>query len=79
MTRTYARACGGQSVAEGAPQGHGEILTILTVLSPRGLLASMTIETATDGDIFLAYVEQVLYPALRPGDVVVMDNLSATG
>jgi transposase len=37
----------------------------------------MTIEEATDGDIFLAYVEQVLGPKLRPGDVVVMDNLSA--
>jgi transposase len=37
----------------------------------------MTIEQATDGDIFLAYIEQVLGPKLRPGDVVVMDNLSA--
>jgi transposase len=37
----------------------------------------MTIEEATDGDIFLAYIEQVLGPKLRPGDVVVMDNLSA--
>ena len=77
MTRTYARACGGQRVAEGAPQGHWKILTILGALSLRGLLATMTIEEATDGDIFLAYVEQVLCPALHPGDVVVMDNLSA--
>ena len=37
----------------------------------------MTIEAATDGDIFLAYVEQVLCPQLGPGDVVVMDNLAA--
>ena len=37
----------------------------------------MTIEEATDGDIFLAYVEHILCPALRPGDVVVMDNLSS--
>jgi transposase len=37
----------------------------------------MTIEESTDGDIFLAYVERVLCPALRPGDVVVMDNLSS--
>jgi hypothetical protein len=47
-------------VAEGAPQGHWKILTILSALSLRGLLATMTIEEATDGDIFLAYVEQVL-------------------
>ena len=64
-------------MAEGAPQGHWKILTILSALSLRGLLATMTIEEATDGDIVLAYVEQVLCPALHPGDVVVMDNLSA--
>ena len=77
LTRGYARACGGQRVAEGAPQGHWKILTILSALSLRRLLATMTIEEATDGDIFLAYVEQVPCPALHPGDVVVMDNLSA--
>ena len=77
MTRGYARACGGQRVAEGTPQGHWKVLTILSALSLRGLLATMTIEEATDGDIFLAYVEPVLCPALQPGDVVVMDNLSA--
>jgi len=38
MTRGYARACGGQRVAEGAPQGHWKILTILSALSLRGLL-----------------------------------------
>jgi transposase len=37
----------------------------------------MTIEAATDGEIFLAYLEQVLCPQLQPGDIVVMDNLSA--
>lgn len=46
-------------------------------MSLRGLIATMTIEEATDADIFLAYLEQVLCPALKPGDVVVMDNLSA--
>ena len=77
MTRGYARACGGQRVAEGAPQGHWKILTFHSALSLRGLLATMTIEEATDGDIFLAYVEHVLCPKLQAGDVVVMDNLSA--
>src|ERR1039457_3147508 len=50
MTRVYARACGGQRVAQGAPQGHWKILTILGALSLRGLVATMTIEEATDGD-----------------------------
>jgi len=54
MTRGYARACGGQRVAEGRSQGHWKILTILSALRLRGLLATMTIEEATEGDIFLA-------------------------
>jgi transposase len=46
-------------------------------MSTRGMIATMTIEEPTDGDIFLAYVEHVLCPALKAGDVVVMDNLSS--
>lgn len=46
-------------------------------MSQRGMVATMTIEEPTDADIFLAYVEQVLCPALQAGDVVVMDNLSS--
>ena len=52
-------------------------MIILGAMSLRGMIATMTIEAATDREIFLAYVEQVLCPALRPGDVVVMDNLSS--
>src|SRR5215472_7418431 len=50
---------------------------MLAVLTVRGLEAPMTIAEPTDGDIFLAYLEQVLCPRLRPGQVVIMDNLSA--
>jgi len=53
------------------------VLTILGALSRRGVVAAMTIESATDGDVFLAYLEQALCPKLQAGDVVVMDNLSA--
>jgi transposase len=42
-----------------------------------GMVATMTVEAATDTDIFLAYLDEVLCPQLRPGDVVVMDNLSS--
>ena len=77
MTRLYGRCIGGRRIAEATPGGHWKILTILSAMSTRGMIATMTIEEPTDGDIFLAYVEQVLCPALRPGDVVVMDNLSA--
>ena len=77
MTRLYGRSPRGQRIHEAAPGGQWKILTILGALSLRGMIATMTIEAATDADIFLAYVEQLLCPALRPGDVVVMDNLSS--
>jgi transposase len=77
MTRLYARCLGGKRIHEATPGGHWKILTILSAMSLRGLIATMTIEEPTDSDIFLAYVEQVLCPALHAGDVVVMDNLSS--
>ena len=77
MTRLYGRSPQGQRIHEATPGGHWKILTILGAMSLRGMIATMTIEEATDADIFLAYVEQVLCPALKPGDVVVMDNLSS--
>ena len=77
MTRLYGRCTGGRRLREATPGGHWKMLTILSAMSTRGLIATMTIEEPTDGDIFLAFVAQLLCPALRPGDVVVMDNLSA--
>ncbi len=77
MTRLYARGPGGKRIHEATPGGHWKIMTILGAMSLRGMIATMTIEEPTDADIFLAYVEHVLCPALKPGDVVVMDNLSA--
>jgi transposase len=77
MTRLYARGVGGRRVHEATPGGHWKIMTILGAMSLSGMVAIMTIEEPTDTDIFLAYVEHLLCPALKPGDVVVMDNLSA--
>ncbi len=77
MTRRYGRARRGERVSEGTPCGHWRTLTVLGAIRSSGWAATMTIEAATDGDIFLAYLEQVLCPQLQPGDVVVMDNLAA--
>src|SRR5262249_59094932 len=77
MTRRYARAPRGQRVKEATPEGGWQILTMLAALPTRGLEAPMAIAEPADGDIFLAYLEQVLCPRLRPGQVVIMDNLSA--
>jgi transposase len=77
MTRLYARCPGGPRIHETTPGSHWKILTILGAMSTRGMIATMTIEESTDTDIFLAYLDHVLCPQLRPGDLVVMDNLSS--
>ena len=71
MTRLYARCLGGRRIHEATPGSHWKIMTILGAMSTRGMIATMTIEEATDTDIFLAYLDHVLCPQLRPGDVVV--------
>jgi transposase len=77
MPRLYGRAPRGERVLGRAPQNYGQNVTILGALSYTGLEAVMTVEGATDADVFRAYVHEVLCPTLREGDVVVADNLSA--
>ena len=77
MTRLRGRAPRGERIAEATPQGHWKVLTTLGTMSLRGIEAVMTIESPTDGEVFLTYLDQVLCPQLTPGDVVIMDNLSA--
>ena len=67
MTRRYGRALPGERVREGTPAGHWHTLTLPRAITTAGLLATMTMESPTDTDIFLAYLEQVLCPRLRPG------------
>jgi hypothetical protein len=66
MTRLYARGVGGRRIHEATPGGHWKIMTILGAMSLSGMVAIMTIEEPTDTDIFLAYVEHLLCPALKP-------------
>lgn len=77
MTRRRGRCLGGRRIHEATPESHWRILTVIGAMSRKGMIATMTIEAATDTDIFLAYLDHVLCPALVPGDVVVMDNLSS--
>lgn len=77
MTRRYGRARRGQRVHDAAPENWGRNVTVLGSLSCQGLEAVMTIEGAADAAVFRAYVSEVLAPTLKPGDVVVMDNLGA--
>lgn len=77
MTRRFGRAIPGKRVHDATPKNHGRNVTIIGSLSCYGLTAVMTVEGATDAAVFRAYVSKVLAPTLRPGDVVVMDNLGA--
>ena len=77
MTRLYGRAPRGERVVGSVPQNYGENITMLASLGTSGLGALMTVNGATDGSVFRAYVEEMLCPTLRRGDIVVMDNLGA--
>jgi len=77
MTRRCGRCLGGGRIHEATPESHWRILTVIGAMSLKGMIATMTIEAATDTDILLAYLDHVLCPVLAPGDVVVMDNLSS--
>jgi len=60
MTKLYARCRGGARIHEAAPHGNWKILTILGAMSTRGMIATMTIEEATDTDIFR---KRVVFPS----------------
>jgi transposase len=77
MTRRYGRAPKGERVVGAVPQNYGATVTLLAALGSHGLNAVMTIEGATEAEVLRVYVEQVLRPTLRPGDLVIMDNLRA--
>ena len=75
MARLRGRCPKGMRLFAGIPHGHWRTTTFVAGLRLGGLDAPMVIDGPMNGEAFLAYVEQVLVPALRPGDVVVMDNL----
>jgi len=77
MTRLYGRAPRGERVVGTVPQNFGANVTMLAALGSHGVEAVMTIDGATDAEVFRVYVAQVLRPTLRPGDLVIMDNLRA--
>ncbi len=79
MTRAYARAARGRRALGKVPRGRWGRLTVIGALALDGVVASMSVAAATSAAVFLAFVEQVLAPALRgrADAIVVMDNLPA--
>ena len=77
MARLHGRAPKGERLRAGIPQGHWKTTTFVAGLRLTGLTAPMVLDGPINRDAFQAYVEQVLVPELRPGDIVIMDNLSS--
>ena len=77
MTRLYGRCTRGRRLVAKAPHGRWRTLTFLAALRSNQVTAPCVFDGPINGASFLAYVEQVLVPALKTGDVVVMDNLGS--
>lgn len=76
MTRLYGRAMAGQRAIDNTPSGHWCTTTMISSVRLDGSTACMVVDGATNKDIFEAYVEQILLPSLKAGDIVILDNLA---
>jgi len=77
MTRLRGRAPRGERLIDKSPHGHWMTTTLIAALGIDGMRCSTVIDGAVNRDVFEAFIEHVLVPELKPGDVVVMDNLSS--
>ena len=77
MTRLRGRSKGGHRCYCFAPYGHWKTTTMLSSIRLDGTTACLVIEGGTSSEVFREYVKQILVPTLRPGDMVVANNLSA--
>lgn len=77
MTRLRGRSPRGERLIAKVPHGHWNTTTLIAALGIEGVRCSTVVDGPVDGDVFEAFVAQVLVEQLRPGDLVVMDNLSS--
>lgn len=75
MTRTRGRAVRGERVVDKVPHGHWKTTTMISAIRTTGPFAAAVVSGATDSDVFRTYVQHALVPELKPGDVVILDNL----
>lgn len=75
MKRLSGWAAKGDRLLDAVPGGHWQTTTMLSAIRPREVATAMVIEGPIDGTVFVGFVEQFLAPTLKPGDMVVMDNL----
>jgi transposase len=76
MTRRYARAPRGERASGRVPRNHGPNVTLFAALTPAGMGPALALEGAADGEAFALYVHKLLIPSLRPGQVVILDQLN---
>ena len=77
MARTHGRCRRGERLRVGVPHGHWKTTTFIAGLTTRGMIAPFVLDGPINRSAFETYVERVLAPELRQGDIVVMDNLSS--
>jgi len=77
MARRYGRCRRGERLRAGIPHGHWKTTTFVGALTTRGFIAPWVLDGPINRDAFETYIAKVLIPELRPGDVVIMDNLSS--
>lgn len=77
MSRQYGRALEGERVVDAVPGGHWSTTTMISAMRQEGVATAMVTQGATNALVFGGFVEHFLVPVLRPGDIVVMDNLSS--
>ena len=77
MARTHGRCRRGERLRVGVPHGHWKTTTFIAGLTTRGMIAPFVLDGPINRSAFETYLERVLAPELRPGDIVVMDNLSS--
>ena len=77
MQRTHGRAAPGERVATKVPHGHWKMISTIAAMGVGGIVASGSFDGATDTDLFVTFAREALAPVLKPGQVVVMDNLPA--
>jgi transposase len=77
MQRTHGRAMPGERVISKVPHGHWKMISTIAAMSVNGIVASASFDGATNTELFVIFVREALVPILKPGQVLVMDNLPA--
>lgn len=77
MQRTHGRAAPGERVVTQVPHGHWKMISTIAAMNINGIVASGSFDGAADTELFVVFVREALLPLLKPGQVLVLDNLPA--